>query len=351
MNASPEQITLFGGLFCGRTDAYGTYNPATKKVWQVKASVTNSVLAEHLAGHRPYGVYLLKGDTVSAAVVDFDTDDRDGPQEFVRRMAAAGVCAYVERSKSKGHHVWVFFSKDGVKARVARGLFLAVLSQMGCPSVEVFPKQDVLTSSTYYGNFINAPLFGLLIPLGRSVFVDDSFTPFADQWAFLVSVRRFSQPELEAACASIGAVKTAPETRVEPIPAVAPIARPGGAYGLHLCAQRMLSEGVSVNQRTACFRLACQLRKAGLPYEYAVLVLAAWAGRNHPGDGKPVINRGEVESQTQGAYRGRIYHSCGCNDPSVIPFCDPSCVLKKKHSQSGKPLEPVSETVQRSASG
>lgn len=259
-------------------------------------------------------------------------------------MAAAGVCAYVERSKSKGHHVWVFFSKEGVKAWLARGLFLAVLSQMGCPSVEVFPKQDVLTSSTYYGNFINAPLFGLLIPQGRCVFVDDTFTPFADQWAFLAGVRQTSQQALEAASASFGAVKGADEKRVEPSPAVAPIARPGGGYGMHPCAQRMLSEGVSVNQRTACFRLACQLRKAGLPHEYAVLVLAAWAGRNHPGDGKPVISRGEVESQTQSAYRGRIYQSCGCNDPSVIPFCDPSCVLKVKHRQVDNPSERLLKT-------
>jgi hypothetical protein len=36
------------------------------------------------------------------------------------------------------------------------------------------------------------------------------------------------------------------------------------------CALRMLTEGVKENQRTACFRLAAQLRKVGLPYEYTV---------------------------------------------------------------------------------
>jgi len=37
------------------------------------------------------------------------------------------------------------------------------------------------------------------------------------------------------------------------------------------CALRMLTEGVKENQRTACFRLAAQLRKVGLPYEYTVM--------------------------------------------------------------------------------
>ena len=34
-----EQVRLFRGLFVGRTDAYGTYDPMSGRVWQVKAPI------------------------------------------------------------------------------------------------------------------------------------------------------------------------------------------------------------------------------------------------------------------------------------------------------------------------
>jgi hypothetical protein len=113
-------------------------------------------------------------------------------------------------------------------------------------------------------------------------------------------------------------------------PAPAPVHRHNassesvGTYALYPCAQRMLKEGVSANQRTACFRLATQLRKAGLPFEYAVLVLGKWASKNRPDNGRGIITDGEILSQTQCAYRPRAYRACGCDDPAVSPFCEPA---------------------------
>ena len=89
------------------------------------------------------------------------------------------------------------------------------------------------------------------------------------------------------------------------------------------CAQRMLLEGVVENQ----------LRKAGLPYEYAILVLTKWAEKNHPTEGKAIISFGEVGSQAHAAYRGRMYLSCGCDDPAISPFCSPStCPIGRKRT-------------------
>lgn len=314
----------------GRGDVYGTYDPADKKrSWQVKAPVTKSVIVNHLLGHRPYGVYLLRSDTVVAAAVDFDHEDTKPPAEFVRRMAAVGITAYVERSKSKGYHVWVFFVPEGVKARAFRALARGVLYRMGCSDVEVFPKHDAITSPTFYGNFINAPLFGALVEKGRTVFVDESFVPFPDQWTFLAGVRRMGAPDLDAACSRMGCLAAPAAPRID-IPASSSRTASAG-FSLMPCAHRMLTEGVKENQRAACFRLAAQLRKAGIPYEYAVLILTKWAEKNRPTDGKSVISFGEIGGQTRSAYRARPYLSCGCDDPAVSAFCNPSeCPIGKK---------------------
>lgn len=320
--ATDEQVVLFGRLFKGRTDVYGTYDPVTKRAWQVKAPVRDRVLLEHLQGRRPYGVYLLQGDAIAAGAVDFDQEDTQLPREFVRRMAAVGIPVYIERSKSKGYHVWVFAVQGGVKARLFRSLAQAVLREMGLPSIEIFPKQDAIASPNFFGNFINAPLFGTLVERGRSVFVDESFTPYPDQWGFLAGIRRVSGSDLDLACAKMGCLITSSGPRVGGVgtpPKTAP-----ASLSLMPCAQRMLIEGVAENQRAACFRLAVQLRKAGLPYEYAILVLTKWAEKNHPPEGKAIISPGEVRGQVRGAYGDRMYLSCGCDDPAISPFCSPS---------------------------
>jgi len=105
-------------------------------------------------------------------------------------MAHAGIPAYIERSKSKGYHAWVFFVREGVKARIFRAIARSVLGEMGFSSVEIFPKQDALTMASSFGNFINAPIFGTLAEQGRTVFVDPSFVPFPDQWKVLKGIRR-----------------------------------------------------------------------------------------------------------------------------------------------------------------
>ena len=332
MTITNEQVVLFSRLFTGRTDVYGTYDPATKRVRQIKAPVTNRVIADHLLGRRPYGVYLLQGEIVSAAAVDFDQEEGRPPAEFVRRMANVGIPAYIERSKSKGYHAWVFFVQEGVKARMFRAIARNVLSEMGCSSVEIFPKQDALTTAASFGNFINAPIFGTLAEQGRTVFVDPNFVPFPDQWKFLTGIRRVTPHELEAACSRIGCPSVTPSPSAGSL--VSSPKSVSYSFSLRPCARRMLTEGVTANQRTACFRLACQLRKTGLPYEYALTILTSWAQKNRPSDGKGIISIGEVTQQAQYAFRGRLYLSCGCAEPSVQAFCDPACPLRKRQGSA-----------------
>ena len=128
-----EKIELFRSFFTGLTRAYGTYDPATGNARQVKKPVTDAVIHDHLRGRRPYGVYLLVGDRTAAVVVDLDHDDPRPAMEFAATAESYGAPAYVERSKSKGYHVWIFFEPAGAQAAKARALARQVLRDIGEP--------------------------------------------------------------------------------------------------------------------------------------------------------------------------------------------------------------------------
>ena len=193
-----EKIKVFRDLFHGLKNVYGSYDIQTCRSYQVKKPVTDKVILNHLLGKRPYGAYLLVKDKIRAIVSDFDTDNRLTPMEFISSAKHYGLEAYIERSKSKGYHVWVFFEKDGVQASKARMVVQHILEEIEHPSTEIFPKQDRLNNNTQCGNFINAPLFGKLVPMGKTVFIDPhTFEPYTDQWKFLGSVKKISESVLD----------------------------------------------------------------------------------------------------------------------------------------------------------
>jgi hypothetical protein len=193
-----EKIQLFRTIFTGRPDVFGTYTESgngSVKVSsrQVKAPVTDKVIYEHLCGRKPFGVYLLVNDRTQAIAVDFDIQDLSLPLEFVDRARHYGLPAYIEISKSKGYHVWIFFGAP-TSAKKARLVVLSILDEMDAPDTEVFPKQDELGPQNRYGNFINAPLFGKLFKKNKTVFINNyTHVPFPDQWEFLKSIKKVTE--------------------------------------------------------------------------------------------------------------------------------------------------------------
>jgi len=319
------KIALFKALFTGRCDVYGTYDIKTGNARQEKATVTDTVIHNHLGGRKPYGVYLLDEDKTKAIAVDFDSDDANPVLEFVKTAQHYGFAAYIERSKSKGYHVWVFFDCP-VLAWKARLVVSEILDEIGQPNTEIFPKQDALQEGQY-GNFINAPLFGLLVPQGRTVFLnpDNGLKPLPNQWDVIENIVRVSEQALDM----IIEVNDWTKDRVAtPAPDTSPDSL-SRTFGLPPCAKRMLEEGVKEYQRVACFRLAVAVHKAGVPLDAAMAALNVWALKNQPVNGKSIITRREIMDQAADAYR-RPYRSCGCNHPAVRPYCDPACPLNKK---------------------
>lgn len=321
-----QKIRLFRRRFSGLQHVYGSYDPQTGRVFQVKQFVTDSVLHAHLTGRQPYGVYLLVEDRTRAVVADFDQDDLAGPMEFVGAARRYGLAGYIERSKSKGFHVWMFLA-GSLPARKARMIAHHILAEIGLPETEVFPKQDALDTSVTYGNFINAPLFGRLRSTARTVFVDPAnpTKPESDQWGLLERVQEVSESQLD----KIIEINGIHPSSTQPTPAprtIQPTHQGVRTFGLLPCAQRMLNEGVTNFQRVSAFRLAVKLKLTGLPRDLSLVVLNDWASRNQPANGHCVIGPDEIQAQVNGAYR-KDYRSQGCDDPAIKPFCDPACPL------------------------
>ena len=256
-----------------------------------------------------------------AIAVDFDTQDRLPPWEFVAQAKHYGLSSYIERSKSKGYHVWIFFEEVGVSAAKARFVVHHILHDIEQPNTEIFPKHDSLDSQVRYGNFIYVPLFGKAVSKGKTVFVDPiTFEPYPNQWEFLESVHRHKESHLDYI---IELNNLAPVSAV--LPAVAhPTIKKHSRFCLPICAQKMLASGVTHYQRVSCFRLAVHLKRLGLPYDAAIAALKVWAQKNRPQVGKQIISESEITAQTLYAY-AKDYRGYGCNSEAVAPFCEPDC--------------------------
>jgi len=329
MRKTSEKIKIFRNLFAGLTDVFGTYSPETGRAWQVKEPVTNNTILAHLKGERPYGVYLLCGDRTRAIAVDFDDLDPIPPMEFVNTAQHYRLPAYIETSKSKGFHVWIFFTEKGVKALKARVVVKHILEEIEYPQVEIFPKQNYLGNGASFGNFLNAPLFAGLVPLGKTVFIDPhTLDPYPNQWVFLESVERVEEQVLDEIIEVNNL--SVPQNQSKPLQRVS---RHGGGdlnrYSLPICAQKMLQNGVSQYQRVSCFRLAVHLKRIGLPFELTVSALMTWAQKNQPINGKGVITEGEIIEQIKCAFN-KDYRGFGCDSEAVVAFCHSDCPIHKR---------------------
>jgi hypothetical protein len=329
MRKTSEKIKIFRNLFTGRIDVFGTYSPETGRAWQVKEPVTNDTILAHLKGEHPYGVYLLCGDRTRAIAVDFDDLNPIPPMEFVNAAQHYRLPAYIETSKSKGFHVWIFFPEKGVKASKARVVVKNILEEIEYPQIEIFPKQNYLGNGASFGNFLNAPLFARSVPLGKTVFIDPhTLDPYPDQWVFLESVERVEEQVLD----EIIAVNNLSVPPNQPVPYKRDSACGGGHlnwFSLPICAQKMLQNGVSQYQRVSCFRLAVHLKRIGLPFELTVSALMTWAQKNQPINGKGVITEGEISEQIKCAFN-KDYRGFGCDSEAVVAFCHSDCPIHKR---------------------
>ena len=235
-SGSAEKIKLFLSLFKGRDDVFARrwenrkketsgYSPACSNEWKSgicqkpKVSCTECknkeyilldeiIIEAHLRGQNNLvvGVYpLLLNETCHFLAIDFDDE---GWQKDVSTLR--GVCSLfdipiaVERSRSgNGAHVWFFFEQP-ISALQARRFGSAMLTYAMSKQHDIpfksydrlFPNQDTMPKGGF-GNLIALPLQKAARTNGNSVFIDESFHPYDDQWAFLSTILLLSEKRIE----------------------------------------------------------------------------------------------------------------------------------------------------------
>ena len=153
------------------------------------------------------GVYpMLQDETCHFLAADFDNENwQEDAAAYLDTCRRLSLPAALERSRSgNGGHVWLFF-EDAVSACLARKLGSHVLTEtmerrpeIGFGSYDrLFPNQDTLPKGGF-GNLIALPLQKQARQRGNTVFIDEQFKPYADQWSLLAALRRISRGQVEA---------------------------------------------------------------------------------------------------------------------------------------------------------
>ena len=238
-----ERLRLFQSLFKGREDVFARrwfskttgksgYQPVCINEWKQGicdkkryrcaicpnrnfAPLTSQDMYRHLEGKDEYccdvvGLYAIMQDN-NCAFLCADFDDKNckyGYKEDV--LAYVGVCREwlipyaIERSRSgNGAHVWIFFEAP-LSASKARRLGNAILTeamtrngQMSFNSYDrFFPNQDYLPEGGF-GNLVALPLQGQARRKENSVFVDNDFLVYKDQWAFLYNLKKIQESTID----------------------------------------------------------------------------------------------------------------------------------------------------------
>ena len=238
-----ERVALFMSLFKGREDVFARrwfskstgkagYQPVCVNEWRRGvcdkktykcaecpnrdfAPLTSQDVYRHLEGKDEnccdvVGLYAIMPDNnCSFLCTDFDDKNcKHGYKDDV--LAFVGVCRdwqipyAIERSRSgNGAHVWIFF-EEPLPAFKARRLGNAILTEamnrdgrMSFNSYDrFFPNQDRLPEGGF-GNLVALPLQGQARKNLNSVFVDDDFLAYKDQWTFLYNIKKLRQDDVD----------------------------------------------------------------------------------------------------------------------------------------------------------
>lgn len=159
-------VEQFAALFQGRHDAQGTERGGAER--------RAPVFDDHLDGTSPpIGIYPVAHNTVRWGCVDLDVrregktgdyaneeDAHTAALNLRNALVTAGIPSWIERTRSRGRHVWVFVP-TWIGARTMRRALLVACQLADVPPREVNPKSEHLEPHEL-GNYVRLPYPGWL---------------------------------------------------------------------------------------------------------------------------------------------------------------------------------------------
>lgn len=227
---------MFAELFAGRPDAVGTEQGGAKRMsvddmdhmspdmwWRQQLNAHLEI-----GGEYAIGAYPVDNNMVRWGCIDWDEGEGDIVHAVNTRavLEHMGITSWIERSRSKGFHLWVFMDDWMPMANMRKALLVAA-ELAEAPTKEINPKQMTLEPDAL-GNYVRLPYPGRVpAPGGRRR---------------ILSNGDLDQPELgyETATAAMHASRNAPSSLdplvdmwVEPPPVFAPKFIPDSAGEIH----------------------------------------------------------------------------------------------------------------------
>lgn len=236
---SKEKVQLFLSLFRGRNDVYSKrwqnkegksgYSPVCLNEWKsglcgkprIKCMycshksyriLDEKIIEQHLKGNIIVGIYpMCQDETCYFLAIDFDDEGWEADISVLRCSCKEfNIPVAIERSRSgSGAHAWFFFEKH-IVAALARKFGTALLTYSMSKRHEItfksydrlFPNQDTMPKGGL-GNLIALPLQMAARKDGNSIFIDEKFEPYVDQWGFLGNMKKLSEDTVETLIVSL----------------------------------------------------------------------------------------------------------------------------------------------------
>lgn len=173
-----DTVQKFSSLFQGRTDFLGAEEGGCVRISCYDQLGMEWIYQGHLTGSRPpIGIYPVTGRhelsvsrptrkqfMVKFGAVDIDFEDLTLATNIWKALSALGIDSWVERSRSKGYHVWVF-ADEWVPSVLMRSALQVACEVVRYQPKEIYPKQTELVDGSP-GNYIRLPYPGALLVSG-----------------------------------------------------------------------------------------------------------------------------------------------------------------------------------------